>query len=157
MLTAMRVTFRDATNVSARDPTCAWSRLSPIRVDAESRVMQVLWQRSPLNAEDIIKALADQTDWHEKTIKTLLNRLLRKGAIKAQRDGRRYLYSPLLERDTWQAEESRSLLERAFGGRLAPMLAHFSRHENLSDKDIRELRQLVDAIERKHEGEGESR
>ncbi len=117
---------------------------------AESRVMQVLWQRSPLGADAIVEALAGQTDWHEKTIKTLLNRLLRKGAISAERDGRRYLYAPRITRDDWQAAESRSLLERAFDGRLAPMLVHFSRHEKLSARDVRELRELVDAIERQH-------
>lgn len=115
--------------------------------EAESRVMQVLWQRAPSSADDIIKALAEHTQWQDKTVKTLLNRLLRKGAIRAERDGRRYLYTPLLKREDWQAEESRSLLDRAFDGRLAPMLAHFSRHEKLSSKDIRELRKLVDAIE----------
>lgn len=119
--------------------------------EAESRVMLILWNSAPLSADDIIEALAGQNDWHEKTVKSLLNRLLRKGAINAQRDGRRYMYSPRLQREAWQAEESRSLLERAFDGRLAPMLAHFSRHEALSDKDIRELRKLVDAIDRKHD------
>lgn len=122
--------------------------------EAESRVMQVLWQHSPLGAGDIIQALAESTDWQDKTVKTLLNRLLRKGAIDAVRDGRRYLYSPLLGRDAWQAEESRNLLDRAFDGRLTPMLAHFSRHEKLSDEDVRELRQLVDAIEREHDSKG---
>lgn len=115
--------------------------------EAESRVMQVLWDQAPLSADDIVETLSPHVDWHEKTVKTLLNRLLRKGAISATRDGRRYLYSPLLEREDWQAQESRSLLDRAFDGRLAPMLSHFSRHEKLSDKDIRELRKLVDAIE----------
>jgi predicted transcriptional regulator len=117
--------------------------------EAESRVMQVLWRQSPLTAEDVVKALETSTDWHEKTIKTLLNRLLRKRAVTAIREGRRYLYSPLLERESWLAQESRSLLDRAFGGRLAPMLAHFSHHETLSADDIAELRKLVDAIERK--------
>lgn len=116
--------------------------------EAESRVMQVLWKRAPLSADDIIQALAEHTQWQDKTVKTLLNRLLRKGAIRAERDGRRYLYTPLLQRKDWQAEESRSLLDRAFDGRLAPMLAHFTRHEKLSSKDLRELRKLVDAIER---------
>ncbi len=115
--------------------------------EAESHVMQVLWDRAPQTAEDVVRALNRHADWHEKTVKTLLNRLLRKGAIGAERDGRRYLYSPRLERGAWQMQESRSLLDRAFDGRLAPMLAHFSRHEKLSDKDIRELRKLVDAIE----------
>ncbi|HET7662754.1 MAG TPA: BlaI/MecI/CopY family transcriptional regulator [Rhodanobacteraceae bacterium] len=120
--------------------------MTPIS-EAESRVMQVLWQRAPQSADDIIQALAKHTPWQDKTVKTLLNRLLRKGAIHAERDGRRYLYTPLLKREDWQAEESRSLLDRVFDGRLAPMLTHFSRHEKLSGKDLRELRKLVDAIE----------
>lgn len=120
--------------------------MTPIS-EAESRVMQVLWQRAPQSADDIIQALAEHTEWQDKTVKTLLNRLLRKGAVRAERDGRRYLYTPLLKREDWQAQESRSLLDRVFDGRLAPMLTHFSRHEKLSDKDLRELRKLVDAIE----------
>lgn len=115
--------------------------------DAESRVMQVLWDHAPQTADDIIRALRGQVDWHEKTVKTLLNRLLRKGAVSAGRDGRRYLYSPRLSREDWQAQESRSLLDRVFDGRLAPMLAHFSRHEQLSASDLRELRRLVDSID----------
>jgi predicted transcriptional regulator len=116
--------------------------------EAESRVMQVLWDQAPRSAEDIVAALAPQTDWHEKTIKTLVNRLLRKGAISATRDGRRYLYAPQLTREAWQTAESQSLLERVFDGRLAPMLAHFSRQEKLSPRDVRELRELVETIER---------
>lgn len=119
--------------------------------EAESRVMQVLWQRAPRSADEIIESLAQDNDWQGKTVKTLLNRLLRKGAVAAARDGRRYLYSPLLEREAWQAEESRNLLDRAFGGRLAPMLAHFSRQEELSEEDIAEMRRLIDAIERDKE------
>lgn len=119
--------------------------------------MQVLWQAAPLGADAIITALAGQTDWHEKTIRTLLNRLLRKGAIKATREGRRYLYAPVLGRDAWQAGESRDLLDRAFGGRLAPMLAHFTRHETLGEEDIRELRRLIEAIERELGPDGVAR
>jgi BlaI family penicillinase repressor len=117
--------------------------------EAESRVMEVLWQRAPQSADEVVAALRQSTDWHEKTIKTLLNRLLAKRALSAQKDGRRYLYSPLLQREDWQARESRSLLDRVFGGSLAPLLVHFSQHEKLSAKDIAELRKLVDAIDRK--------
>ncbi len=117
--------------------------------EAESRVMDVLWQRAPQSADDVVAALRQSTDWHEKTIKTLLNRLLAKRALSAQKDGRRYLYSPLLQREDWQAHESRNLLDRVFGGRLAPLLVHFSEHEQLSAKDVAELRKLVNAIERK--------
>ena len=122
----------------------------PIAIsDAESRVMEVLWRQSPQSAEEIVATLQHDTAWHEKTIKTLLNRLLGKRAVSAQKDGRRYLYAPRLRREDWQQQESRSLLDRVFGGRVAPLLAHFSQHEKLSAKDIAELRKLVDAIDRK--------
>lgn len=122
----------------------------PIAIsDAESRVMEVLWRQSPQSAEEIVATLQRATAWHEKTIKTLLNRLLGKRAVSAQKDGRRYLYAPLLRREDWQRQESRSLLDRVFGGRVAPLLAHFSQHEKLSAKDIAELRKLIDAIDKK--------
>jgi BlaI family transcriptional regulator, penicillinase repressor len=117
--------------------------------EAESRVMEVLWQKAPLSSEQIVAAVQSNSDWHEKTIRTLLNRLLSKGAVEATRDGRRYLYAPLLSRALWQSQESRSLLDRVFGGRVGPLLAHFSQHEKLSAKDIAELRKLIDTIEQK--------
>ena len=117
--------------------------------DAESRVMEVLWKLAPQSSEDIVVALQTPGGWHEKTIKTLLNRLLSKGAVTAERDGRRYLYAPVLTRAQWQSQESHSLLDRVFGGKVAPLLAHFSRHEKLTAKDIAELRKLVDSIEEK--------
>ncbi|MDE2155666.1 MAG: BlaI/MecI/CopY family transcriptional regulator [Xanthomonadaceae bacterium] len=117
--------------------------------DAESRVMEVLWLQAPQTSEDIVASLHRPTGWHEKTIKTLLNRLLGKGAISARKDGRRYLYSPELRREDWQRQESRSLLDRVFGGKVAPLLTHFSQHEKLSAKDVAELRKLIDAIDRK--------
>lgn len=122
---------------------------TPTISDAESRVMEVLWRKAPQSSEDIVLALQHDSDWHEKTIRTLLSRLLGKGAAKAQKDGRRYLYSPLLTREQWQSQESRSLLDRVFGGRLSPLLMHFSAHEKLGEKDIAELRKLLDAIEKK--------
>lgn len=117
--------------------------------EAESRVMEVLWQRSPQTSEEIVAVLAEPAGWHEKTVRTLLNRLLGKGAVRAQKDGRRYLYSPRLRREDWQHQESRSLLDRVFGGKVAPLLAHFSQHENLTEKDVTELRHLLEAIDRK--------
>ena len=117
--------------------------------EAESRVMDTLWKQSPQSSEEIVTGLVEPTGWHEKTIRTLLNRLLSKGAISAEKDGRRYLYRPELRRDDWRRQESRSLIDRVFGGKVAPLLAHFSQHEELSTKDITELRKLIDAIEKK--------
>ena len=114
--------------------------------EAESVVMDVLWRTHPLGAEDVVLALADRQDWQEATIKTLLNRLLNKGAISAAKDGRRYLYSPLLRREDWVLEESRGLLDRLFDGRVAPLVAHFSEQRKLSRKDIAELRKLLEEL-----------
>ena len=115
--------------------------------EAESVVMDVLWRTSPLAAEDVVAALGDAQRWQEATIKTLLNRLLNKGAISAEKQGRRYLYSPLLRREDWLTRESKGLLDRLFGGRVAPLVAHFSEHRKLSRKDIAELRKLIEEID----------
>ncbi|MBX3712723.1 MAG: BlaI/MecI/CopY family transcriptional regulator [Lysobacter sp.] len=115
--------------------------------EAESAVMEVLWQRSPQTSEEVFAALAGHQDWQEATVKTLLNRLLNKGAIEAAKDGRRYLYSPTLRRADWVMGESESLLARLFDGRVAPLVAHFSQHRKLSAADVAELRRLVDSLE----------
>ena len=115
--------------------------------EAESVVMDVLWKRNPLSAEDVVASLSGQQDWQEATVKTLLNRLLKKGAIDAEKDGRRYLYAPVLQRAAWVQGESESLLERVFGGRVAPLVAHFSEHRKLSRKDIAELRKLLEELD----------
>lgn len=121
--------------------------------EAESMVMDVLWQRSPLSAEEVVAALAPHQDWQEATIKTLLNRLLNKGAIEASKDGRRYLYSPVLRREAWVLEESESLLSRLFDGRVAPLVAHFSQHRKLRADDIAELRRLLESLSDESRGE----
>jgi len=115
--------------------------------EAESIVMEVLWQHSPRSAEDVVADLAREQDWQEATIKTLLNRLLKKGAIKAGKEGRRYLYAPVLKREDWVHGQSRSLLDRLFDGRVAPLVAHFSEKGKLSRKDIAELKRLVGELD----------
>jgi predicted transcriptional regulator len=120
--------------------------------EAESVVMEVLWKaeaagHAPLAAEDVVAALARRQDWQEATIKTLLNRLLKKGAIHASKDGRRYLYAPVLSRQDWLLDESEGLLQRLFDGRVAPLVAHFSRHRKLGRKDIAELRKLIGELD----------
>ena len=115
--------------------------------DAESVVMKVLWQRHPMTADEIVAELVGQQDWQESTIKTLLNRLLKKGALCAEQEGRRYLYSPVLQQEAWQLSESSGMLARLFDGRVAPLVAHFSKHRKLSKKDIAELKRLINEME----------
>jgi BlaI family transcriptional regulator, penicillinase repressor len=115
--------------------------------EAESLVMDVLWREHPLSADEVVAALAKSSDWQEPTIKTLLNRLLKKRAIAAERDGRRYLYRPLLKRQDYVHAESKGLLDRLFDGRIAPLVAHFSEQRKLSKKDIAELKRLIQEID----------
>lgn len=115
--------------------------------DSEALVMEVLWSEHPLAAEDVVARLSPQTGWAGPTVKTLLNRLLGKGAVRAERDGRRYLYSPVLTREAWVASQSESVLDRLFGGRVAPLVAHFSERGMLSRADIDELRRLIEDLD----------
>jgi predicted transcriptional regulator len=124
-----------------RDPSAASI------TEAESVIMEVLWRESPLPTEAIIAKLQGGRRWREGTVKTLLNRLLRKKAIRAEKDGRRFLYSPLVNRDEWLLIESKGLLDRLFSGRVAPLAAHFSRHGKLTKRDIADLRRLLEELD----------
>src|ERR1700710_2820054 len=115
--------------------------------DAESLVMEVLWDKNPATSDDVVAELAKTTDWQEPTVKTLLNRLLKKRAISAERDGRRYLYRPLLKREDYVHAASTTLLDRLFNGRVAPLVAHFSERRKLTKKDIAELKRLIEELD----------
>lgn len=117
--------------------------------EAESIVMEALWRADAArSAEDIVAATAGAQGWQEATVKTLLNRLLKKRAIAAQRDGRRYLYRPLLRRTDYVHAESKSLLDRLYDGRIAPLVAHFSERRKLTKKDVAEIRALIEELDR---------
>lgn len=121
---------------------------SPHRISAaESEIMKVLWADSPKAAEDILAVLATDQGWAEGTVKALLNRLLKKGAVAAEKDGRRFLYRPLIGRDDYVDTESQGLLDRLFDGRLAPLVTHFSKREKLAPEDVAELRRLLEALD----------
>ncbi len=110
---------------------------------AESVVMEALWRRSPLTADEITAEVAEPQGWGVATVKSLINRLLKKKAVGATPDGRRYLYRPLLARADYVQSESLGLLEKLFDGRLAPMVSHLSQARALSPDDIAELKRLI--------------
>lgn len=115
--------------------------------EAESVVMEVLWRGSPRSAEEVIAELSRDQDWQVSTIKTLLGRLVKKGAVQAAKDGRRFSYTPVLSREAWVHGQSSSLLERVFDGRLAPLIAHFTGSHKLSRKDIADVKRLLEGLE----------
>ena len=114
---------------------------------AESKVMEALWRAHPLSAEDIANGVAAEQNWSVSTVKSLLNRLMSKQAITAEKDGRRYLYSPVLSHDDYMTREGQGVLDRLFDGRVSALLTHFSRHEKLSGSDIAELKKLIKELD----------
>lgn len=124
-------------------------RSTPKISNSEWHVMRVLWESNPLTANQIVEGLIDDTQWKSRTVKTLINRLVKKGALDFEADGRTYLYSPKVQEEDCIRAESRSFLSRTFSGALMPMLVHFIEGEKLSNEDID---QLTGILEQKRKG-----
>ena len=112
--------------------------------DAEWDVMKVLWDRGEAGAQEVTEALAVERNWRPQTVKTLLNRLVKKGAVVYAEDGRRFIYRPKVTRDAVVKAESRSFISRVFDGAVTPALVHFLKLGNLSKHDIDELKRALD-------------
>ena len=111
--------------------------------DGELLVMEALWTESPLTASEVAERIPPERGWSDRTVKTMLARLLAKGVLAHEEDGRRYLYRPLVERADYASRESRRLVDRLFGGRTAPLVAHLAEANALSDEDIAEIEALL--------------
>ncbi|MBI1366792.1 MAG: CopY family transcriptional repressor [Alphaproteobacteria bacterium] len=116
--------------------------------DAEYVVMEVLWNDAPLAAAEVATRLKDKKRWRVQTVKTLLSRLVEKGAVNAEPDGRRYLYRPLVTRGAYARQATRSLADRLFGGRAAPLVAHLADAGALTRDDIAELEAILEELKR---------
>lgn len=114
--------------------------------EAEQAVMETLWTEAPLTAQEVADRVAPDRDWSLNTVKTLLGRLLAKEAVLHEEDGRRYLYRPKLQREAFAATESRRLVDRLFGGRVSPLVAHLAERDDLTDSDIAEIEALLKAL-----------
>ncbi len=116
--------------------------------EAESKVMEVFWRATePLSADEVVASMGSDRDWSAGTIRTFLTRLLKKKALAATLDGRRYLYRPLIRREDYVHEQSRNLIDRLFGGRIAPFITQFSERQDLSRDEIAELKRLIKRLE----------
>ncbi|HSV01657.1 MAG TPA: BlaI/MecI/CopY family transcriptional regulator [Phenylobacterium sp.] len=115
---------------------------------AESQIMEALWAKGPLGADDIVGEVGGPQGWGEATVKTLINRLLKKKAIASEREGGRARYRPLVSRAEYLTGESQGLLDRLFGGELAPLVAHYAKHRPLSPEELERLKALIAELER---------
>lgn len=115
---------------------------------AEFQVMDILWAESPMAASNVAAKLAADTGWSLKTVKTLLSRLVEKGAVSHEPDGRRYLYLPKVSRDSYARGATKKLADQLFGGRAAPLVAHLAEGDGLSEDDLLELEALLKELKR---------
>ena len=111
--------------------------------ESELAVMEVLWREHPLTAQEVAERVDPARDWSATTIKTMLGRLLGKGVLAHEEDGRRYLYRPTISREAYAGTETRRFADRLFGGRAAPLVAHLAEGEGLTAQDIAELEALL--------------
>lgn len=121
--------------------------------DAELEVLKQLWKQAPQSAQEIIDALQDESGdgSHPKTVKTLINRLLNKGALSFEERNRKYYYSPAIESELFYSIKTSSFLDKFFDGELTPLVSFFSRQKRLDEKDLAELKQLIAKLEADHE------
>lgn len=115
--------------------------------DAEWTVMRVIWSRGEASATVVVEALEGQTSWSPRTVRTLLGRLVKKGALGYREQGREYVYQPLIDERSTELEASRSFLDRVFDGKLAPFLATFVESGDYSPEDIAALKRIVEESE----------
>jgi BlaI family transcriptional regulator, penicillinase repressor len=112
--------------------------------EAEWEVMNVLWQKWPQTANDVITSLQGQKDWKAKTVRTLLDRLVQKGVVHVDKEHRVYTFYPLYSQDDCQRAEAESFIKRIYGGTVKSMLVQFIEEDSLSEEDIEELKSILD-------------
>jgi len=112
--------------------------------DAEWQVMQAFWSEGRLTADEVVEKLAGKVHWNARTIRTLINRLLTKKALKFEKEGRKYRYFPTVSEEQCIRQERRSFVQRVYGGTVTPMLAAFIEEAKLSREDIEELKRMLD-------------
>jgi len=113
--------------------------------DAEWEIMKIVWRRSPCSANEIASALPPTKGWSAGTIKTLLNRLHLKGALRFEKIGKSYLYRPAVTEFQLRTKAVTSFLDRVFDGELSPMIAHLARSRKLNKRDLDDLERVLKA------------
>ena len=115
----------------------------PKIAESEWRIMQVLWDSGPQTANDVVNALSGDVKWKPRTIKTLISRLVKKGAVKVNEEGYRYRYSAAVDESACVRSETKSFVRRIYQGAMKPALAAFIEDADLSDKEIDEIQRIL--------------
>ena len=125
--------------------------MTPKISDAEWRIMKLLWREAPLTANQMMDVLADKTQWSAQTLKTLLSRLVKKGALRTEKQSREFLYFPEITEDECLKAERQSFLGRVYNGAMKPLLTGFLEDQQLSDQEIADLKRILEKKENKRD------
>ena len=119
--------------------------------EAEYEVMKIVWKNAPVSTNEVTETLTRTTDWSPKTIQTMLKRLVNKDALTYVKEGRVFVYTPLVEEEEYISQKSSSFLSRYYDGELTSMVSAYLENDRLSDDEISELRSLLDRSSHKEE------
>lgn len=118
--------------------------MAELRISAaESQVMAVVWAEDGAGIEQILAGVEPGNAWSESTVRTLIHRLIKKGALKSERRRGRTVYAPMVTREAWLTSEGQGMLDRLFDGRLAALVAHFTKERAIAPEDLARLKRLV--------------
>jgi BlaI family penicillinase repressor len=138
------------TGKSKKRPSLPPAAAAPLSIsEAEWDLMELLWESSPRTSAELCAALERTRRWKRATAMTLLGRLIAKGAVSTEGEGRRWNYAAAVPRESCVAQETRGFLDRLFKGALLPMVAHCIEHQKLSSQELTDLRALLDHAKRK--------
>ena len=112
--------------------------------EAEFEVMKIVWQYAPVSTNEITDRLMKTTSWGAKTIQTLIKRLTNKGALTYEKEGRVYVYTPLVKENEYISQQSNSFLRRFYDGDITAMLSAYIKNDRLSAEEIGTLRSILD-------------
>ena len=112
--------------------------------EAEFEVMKIVWQYAPDSTNEITDRLMKTTSWGAKTIQTLIKRLTNKGALTYEKEGRVYVYTPLVKENEYISQQSNSFLRRFYDGDITAMLSAYIKNDRLSAEEIGTLRSILD-------------
>ena len=111
--------------------------------EAEFEVMKVIWKFAPISTNEITDRLLKTTSWSAKTIQTLIKRLVTKGALTYEKQGRVFVYTPLVEKKEYINQQSNSFLNRFYDGNISAMLSSYLENNQLSETELRNLRSIL--------------
>jgi BlaI family transcriptional regulator, penicillinase repressor len=113
--------------------------------DSEWEIMKVVWNRVPASARDVLEVLEPKTSWAYTTVKTLMNRMVEKGILKARLRANTTLYEPLVSREEARRSAVSVLVDKAFDGAFGPLMHFLVSEERLSEEDRREVLRLLES------------